>query len=178
MKIEKGIIYRFDMEFVNDTLRKIVNEVHNSIQEIYLNLQFEAVSKGKHFFIPLPDYTIQNEAEGYAENEQSTDIAIKNNSENEVLEIIKNDIKFIIELLKELQQEKERPKYIVALIDEGYIASDGKTVFTSLENIAEFLQANIESVTPELLVDTFVQKDGSEYSLRTAQDAVKRTKTH
>jgi hypothetical protein len=79
--------------------------------------------------------------------------------------------------VKELQHEKERQKYINDLIEQGYIAPDGKTVFaTSLDDIAEFLFTKIESVTPELLINTFVQSDGSAYSLRTAQEAVKRTK--
>jgi len=178
MKIKNGFKYKFDMEFVNYSLKKIVNEVRNNIQEIYTDLQFEAISKGRQFYIPLPDYTIQNETtEDHTENGQRTDIAIKGNLENEILEIINKDVKFIIELLKELQQKKERPGYIEGLIEQGYIADDGKTVLTSLDNVAEYLQANIESVTPKLLISTFLQYDGAKYSMRTAQDAIQRTKT-
>jgi len=118
-KIKIGITYRFDMEFVNDTLKKIVNEVHNNIQEIYLNLQLEAAAKGRQFYIPLPDYTVKNVTEGYAENEQSTDIAIKDNPENDVLKIIETDVKLAIELIKELIQQKERPEIINDLINAG-----------------------------------------------------------
>jgi hypothetical protein len=70
-----------------------------------------------------------------------------------------------------------KPKYIADLIEEGYISPDGRITYAGLDDIAEYLTTKIESVTPQLLLSQFVQKDGSKYSLRTAQDAVKRNKT-
>jgi len=120
MKIQNGLKYNFDIDFVHSCLREIVKVVHEDIQDIYFNLKFEAVSKGGNFFIPLPDYTFQNEAEKYTEKEQSTDIAIKGNPENETLEIIKKDVKLIIELVK-IQHENERTKAIDIMIKEGIL---------------------------------------------------------
>ena len=81
-----------------------------------------------------------------------------------------------------IRMEKEIPTkapiYISQLIEEGYIADDGKTVLATLEDIAEFLFTKIESVTPKLLVKTFLQYDGKKYTLRAAQDAIQRTKPH
>jgi hypothetical protein len=62
------------------------------------------------------------------------------------------------------------------LSEQGYVGRDGMTVFSSLDEIAEALFSRIESVTPRLLVNSFVQHDGSEYSLRSAQDAIQKTK--
>ena len=68
------------------------------------------------------------------------------------------------------------PKYINQLIEQGYIADDGKTVLASLDDVAEFLFTIIDSVTPKLLVNTFRQCNGKKYTLRAAQDAIQRTK--
>jgi hypothetical protein len=176
MKAQNGLKYNFDMNFVRENLRKIVNTVHDDVQNIYMDLQFEAASKGMKFYIPLPNYTIENETEGCAENNQSTDIALLDNRQNDFIELIKKDTTLIIELLKELQQKNSRPPYINELMQQGYIATDGKTVFTSLDNIVESLFTKIESVTPQLLVNTFLQTNGSKFALRTAQDAIQRNK--
>jgi hypothetical protein len=64
------------------------------------------------------------------------------------------------------------------LSEQGYVGGDGKTAYSSLDNIAEALFSRIESVTPQLLVNSFVQYNGSKYSLRTAQDAIQKTKPY
>jgi hypothetical protein len=95
---------------------------------------------------------------------------------DEIIELIQKDKGLIIELVKEIQS-KEKPRYIDDLIQEGYIAGDGKTALASLDNIAEFLKTKIESVTPKLLMVSFIQDNGKKFSPRTAQDAVYRNKT-
>jgi hypothetical protein len=107
MKIQRGLKYNFDVEFVHSCLREIVNVVHNDIQDIYMNLQFDAITEGRQFHIPLPDYTIQNGADDYTEKKQSTNIAIKGNPENEILELIKQDTSFLIELIKKIDKQTE-----------------------------------------------------------------------
>jgi hypothetical protein len=179
MKIKANFKYNFDVEFVSDSLRKVVNIIHDDIQNIYADLQFEAMSEGRQFYIPLPDNTIQNVTEDRTEIKQRTDIVISDNQPNQIIDLIKKDTSLIIELVKELQSKKERPKYIDPLINEGFIADDGKTALTSLDKIAEYLikVLELDSVTPQLLKFSFVQADGTEYSLRTAQDAIQRSKT-
>jgi hypothetical protein len=69
------------------------------------------------------------------------------------------------------------PSFIIDLIEQGYVDRDGKTAMTGLDNIAEFLSTRIENLTADLLLKYFVQKDGTKYSQRSAQDAVKRNRT-
>ena len=114
--------------------------------------------------------------------------AMENHDESEVYNRIVNDTfegfsswaqrKNIGRQGKMEKRMKEKiPKYIRELIEQGYIGPDGKTVMGSLEAIAEFLLTKIEEVTPQLLINSFVKKDGTKYSLRTAQDAIQRSKT-
>jgi ABC-type transporter Mla subunit MlaD len=82
----------------------------------------------------------------------------------------------IINALNDLiKTNTAKPKYINDLIDNGYIMPDGKTVLTGLDNIAEFLYTKIENLSANLLLQ-FRQKDGSEFTLRTAQAAISRCK--
>jgi hypothetical protein len=174
-KMRRGIKYNFDIEFVGNILKKTVDTVHEKIESIYFDLQFEAASTGRKFNIPLPDYTTNNTAEDNTENDQSTSITMKNGNQNEIIELMKK-ADYIIELVKELKPESSMPEYIRKLIEQGYIGQDGITALTGLDNIAEFLFTRIESLSPELLLQ-FRQSNGSEYSKRSAQDAVKRSRT-
>jgi hypothetical protein len=175
VKIQRGITYNFDMVFIGDILKKTADAIHKKIESIYLDMQFESKSKGKVFNIPLPDYTTNNAAEDYTENDQRADITIKSGGHDEIIEQIKKDTDLIIELLK-LKSEKTRPEYINDLIEEGYLKPNGKTALTGLDNITEFLSTRIENLTPQVLLQ-FEQSNGDKYSLRTAQDAIKRNKT-
>jgi hypothetical protein len=93
-------------------------------------------------------------------------------------------VKELREDIREVREELEKIRgeelgYIDELKKEGFIAFDGKTALTSLYEIAGHLIKKIEldSVTPQLLITSFVQKNGKKYSLRTAQDAIQRSKT-
>ena len=78
MKTQNGIKYSFDVEYVYDCLKDIAYIVHNDIKNIYIDLQFEATSKGQQFHIPLPDYTIQETEEIKTKYNQSSIIPIQN----------------------------------------------------------------------------------------------------
>jgi hypothetical protein len=174
-KISAGIIYNFDIKFVGNIFKNIINAAQKKIESIYFDLQFEAASNGKAFNIPLPDYAIKNTIKEPPEKKDDT---IQNDGQNEIIEMIRESINkadYIIEFLKELKTDNNRPKYVYALMEQGYVGKDGVTALTGLDNIAEFLSTNIEIVTPQLLLQ-FRQSDGKEYSLRTAQDAVRRNK--
>jgi hypothetical protein len=184
MKIKNGMKYKFDMGFVNDSLKRIVDVVHNDIQEIYMNLQFDAMSQGRQFFIPLPmpDYTIQNESENITENEQSTDIAIKDNSENETLEIIKKDTTLIIELLKNIQNRNTEPLPELESLNELTEDNDpvlrkwtnGKYKCTSLEEFVKRYIKIADNLTPALIRDYLISdKTGKQYSDNSIETAIK-----
>jgi hypothetical protein len=179
MKIKKGFKYKFDegifKGFVYDSLRETINVVHDDIQNIYMDLQYEALSKGKPFFIPLPDYTIQNITENYTEHTQNNDIVIKNNRQNETLIIIKKDIDLIIELIKELKAEKDKAQIITeydkALIDNGSI-DENLNAIHSAPKIAKFLidEMLMHDLKPEILQR--YKTNGRPFTLDTARKAV------
>jgi hypothetical protein len=92
-KMRRSIKYNFDIKFVENVSKKIVDTVHKKIESIYFNLQFEAVSNGKVFIIPLPDYTGKNIAEEYTENKDGNITTIKNDNQDEMIELIKKRYK-------------------------------------------------------------------------------------
>ncbi|GHV02104.1 hypothetical protein FACS189485_01750 [Spirochaetia bacterium] len=128
-------------------------------------------------FIALVNAGIPTEDEVYNENIQPLKEKIK--TWKELREAIIVKIKY--EKMKSREGAKNQiivtPSFIIDLIEQGYVDKDGKTALAGLDNIAEFLYTKIENVTAEFLLRYFVQKDGSSYSQRTAQDAVKRNKT-
>jgi hypothetical protein len=155
-KTSRGITYNFDMEFIGDILKKTVNAVHKKIESIYFDMNFDAVSKGKTLNIPLPDYTTENTVKE-SENE--------NNKQDEIIELIKKDTSFIIEIIEELKQKNIRPGYIEKLIEGGFLYDDGKRVISGLnETASELVDITGHPVTWEYLKETFLKTDGSMFS--------------
>jgi hypothetical protein len=183
VKIENGLKYNFDVEFVHSCLKKIVNTVHDDIQDIYLNLKFEAMSEGRQFYIPLPDYTVQYETED-TENEQCTDVAIEDNPENELLVKINRDIEVIIGIIKELKLEK-RPAFATKLVDEVYLCKNGSTPSYSLNQTVARLFDIINpddntdrSLSWQFIQDTFTSPTGEKYSESACKAARDYANTH
>jgi len=83
-------------------------------------------------------------------------------------------------ILKEQSKEIKaaRPDYVNRLIEAGLVSPDGITVWGGgLDKVADYLlnQWKMDFLSPELLLQ-FRQKNGKEFSLSTAREAVKRAK--
>jgi hypothetical protein len=71
-----------------------------------------------------------------------------------------------------VKSENHRPEYINSLIDKGLLLKDGKKVTKSLNQVALELQKLRIVPTVKLLQETFLKRDGTEYTKKTCEKAV------
>jgi hypothetical protein len=164
-KTRGDIKYNFDIEFVGNVLKNIVDAVHRKIESIYFDLQFEAVANGEEFNIPLPNYTGENVAENCTGNNASITMETKNSNRDETIESIKHDTSLLVEMMKTVIAKETKPEYIKLLIDKGYLYDDGRTVIGGLnETAAEYVRITKKPVVLDFLQNTFFKTGGTKYS--------------
>jgi hypothetical protein len=83
--------------------------------------------------------------------------------------LIKEEIK---EALFEFYQENEKPKYIIHLIEKGFLYPDGERIINSLkETAAAYVLFTKQNVTSQFLEESFTKADGTKYKESTYAEA-------
>lgn len=73
--------------------------------------------------------------------------------------------------------ELNKPGYIQKMIDLGIISLDGRRALKSLGQIIDYLIMEIDPLTPSFITERFLKLNGTEYSLRSVEDAIQLAKT-